>query len=280
MDLVKQYIVQSISAASNNLRLSTQKIEVVALLREEISKSDNLEQDIKEMKKITELSKFAIRLHEIFNFLTQPYVDFLRVSDKFREHSQFLIKDLSSLLENVSPASFKKALEKLHPSVSDIIISGNEDIINLDLSRREAQQEFPENNSLSESGENLQGSINEEETFESEILRPVKPLDTFLKELNSAEPDKTKLEEFSGTMRKNSLLSEEQGFEILAGMHDIVSESLNLISAGKLIPDNKTVDSIRSCLIVIVAVVKDKKIDVTPFLDRAEEFGKQIKNIN
>ena len=34
MDLIKQYINQSISTASNNLRLSTEKIEVVALLRE------------------------------------------------------------------------------------------------------------------------------------------------------------------------------------------------------------------------------------------------------
>ena len=66
MDLIKQYIVQSIAAASNNLRLSTEKIEVVALLREAIVKSDNLEEDIKNMKKITELSTLAIRLNDIY----------------------------------------------------------------------------------------------------------------------------------------------------------------------------------------------------------------------
>jgi hypothetical protein len=272
MDLIKQYIIQSISAASNNLRLSTQKIEVVALLREEISKSSNLETDIKEMKKITELSKFAIRLHEIYNFLTQPYVDFFRISEKFKEHSQYLIKDLSSLLENVNPPSFKKALEKLHPPVKEKV---NEDVIDLDLSKRETPSEVFE-----ESTEVKEELVTEESSFETEILKPVKPLDELLKNLDKVEADSSELTRFSGIMMSNAGLSAEHGFDILAGMHEIVAESLNLIASGKLEPDKKIIDSIRSCLIVIVAVVKDKKIDVTPFLDRAEEFGKQIKNLN
>ena len=68
-DFVKQYIVQSISVAANNLRLSTEKIEVVALLRDAIVKSEDVESDIREMKKITELSTLAIRLNEILSYL-------------------------------------------------------------------------------------------------------------------------------------------------------------------------------------------------------------------
>jgi hypothetical protein len=56
MDLLKQYITQTISSASNNLRLSTEKIEVVALLRQAINQSGNLSEDLKKMKTITELS--------------------------------------------------------------------------------------------------------------------------------------------------------------------------------------------------------------------------------
>jgi hypothetical protein len=103
MDLVKQYLVQSISAASNNLRLNTQQIEVVALLRETILKSDELESNIIKMKKITELSTFAIRLNEIYSYLTQEYIDLLKISDKFKEHSQNLVKDLNNFWGWLTP---------------------------------------------------------------------------------------------------------------------------------------------------------------------------------
>ncbi len=36
MDLIKQYITQSITIAANNLRLNNQQIEVVALLKQTI----------------------------------------------------------------------------------------------------------------------------------------------------------------------------------------------------------------------------------------------------
>ena len=65
MNLIKQYIIQSITNAANSLRLSTQKIEVVGLLKELISKSEDLEADIIKMKKITQFSTLAIRLNEI-----------------------------------------------------------------------------------------------------------------------------------------------------------------------------------------------------------------------
>jgi hypothetical protein len=278
MDLIKQYIVQSISAASNNLRLSTQKIEVVALLREEIMRSVNLENDIKSMKKITELSKFAIRLHEIYNFLTQPYVDFFKISDKFKEHSQYLIKDLSSLLENVSPQSFKKAIEKLHPPDQAQEEEVSEDVINVDLSKRDPAADSLEPDFTDEAKDTPQAE--EVDTFESEVLEPVKPLDDFLKKLDSSAPDNNTIGEFSWVMQKNGELSAEKGFDILAAMHETVVKSLNLIASGKIEADKKTIDSIRACLIVIVAVVKDKKIDVTPFLEKAEEFGNRINNLN
>ena len=67
MDLIKQYIVQSINIAANNLRLNNQQIEVVALLKQTVSKSENLSDDLINMKKITELSllRFIIPLLKI-----------------------------------------------------------------------------------------------------------------------------------------------------------------------------------------------------------------------
>ena len=44
MDLIKHYIVQSITAASSNLRLNSQRIEVIAMLKEVILKSKDIQQ--------------------------------------------------------------------------------------------------------------------------------------------------------------------------------------------------------------------------------------------
>ena len=65
MDLVKVYLIQSITTAANNLRLSAQQIEVVGLLRETIVNANDLGAELLLMKKSTELSKLAIRLGEI-----------------------------------------------------------------------------------------------------------------------------------------------------------------------------------------------------------------------
>ena len=113
MDLIKNYINQSITIAANNLRLNNQQIEVVALLKEAISKSDKLSDDLINMKKITELSTLAIRLNDIYNSLTQNPIDFLKISDQFKEHSRYLIKDLGHMLDVCTPAIFKSAIEKL-----------------------------------------------------------------------------------------------------------------------------------------------------------------------
>jgi len=46
-----------------------------------------------------------------------------------------------------------------------------------------------------------------------------------------------------------------------------------------VMPGKDVVDALRACLIVIVAVVKGKEVDITNYLNRAEEFGKRIKII-
>ena len=90
MDIVKQYLVQCISTAANNLRLNSQKIEIVAMLRDIIVKSNNLDDDIHNMKKITELSTLAIRFNEIYSYLSQPQIDLFKFSEKIKEHSSYI----------------------------------------------------------------------------------------------------------------------------------------------------------------------------------------------
>ncbi len=282
MDLVKQYINQSITIAANNLRLNNQQIEVVALLKEAINKSENLSNDLIDMKKITELSLLAIRLNEIYNFLTQSQIDLLKISDQFKEHSRQLIRDLGHMLDISTPASFKIAIDKLKTGFGSV-----PEEIKVDLSKR-----MPEDNPFSknETEKIKEKIILEEETdemdedeliqnFETTIINPIKPLDNLLKKLPTEEVDYEELIKFSKIMKTNASLSSRIGFEILSNMHNIVSKSLILIKNRDLMPGKDVIESMRACLIVIVAVVRGKEVDISNYLNKAEEFGNKIATI-
>lgn len=279
MDFIKQYITQSINAASNNLRLNTQQIEIIALLKNVIIKSEDLGNDLISMKKITELSTLSIRLNEIYNYLTQNQVDLLKVSDTFKEHSRYLIKDLNYLVENVSLPSFQTAIEKIN--VSPV----GKDEIKIDFSKRQVEEELfvkPDENTQKE--KLVLEEISDDEdlffhNYEVSILKPIKSLDVMLKGLIKNEIDHDQLSSFSKLMQDNGKLSTKIGFEIIANMHWIIAKALNLIKTRDLMPGREVIESIRACLIVIVAVVKGKEVDISNYLNRAEEFGNHLSTI-
>jgi len=282
MDFVKQYIIQSISAASNNLRLDTQKIEVVSLLRELIAKADNLGKEIKLMKTSTELSTLAIRLDEIYRYLSQGTIDLLKISDKFKEHSQYLISDLSRLLDAVNPASFRDAITKIKENG---LSNGLDNNINFDATSRDTGNSYFDKSETDILKEKI---IMEDEpvesgilfqNFEEAILQPIKNVDELLKSLLASTPDPEELIKYCEILESNGKLAEERGFEIISNMHNIVAKALLLIRANELTPTKEIVESMRACLIVIVAVVKGKDVDITSYLNRAESFGRQIKSI-
>ena len=282
MDFIKQYIIQSISAASNNLRLDTQKIEVVSLLRELIAKADNLEKEIKLMKTSTELSTLAIRLADIHRFLSQGTIDLLKISDKFKEHSQYLITDLSRLLDAVNPSSFREAVEKIKENGFNI---EKDDVYNNGINNTFPHEPYIEKSETDILKEKI---IMEDEpveigilfqNFEETILQPIKNVDELLKALLVSTPDPEELIKYCEILESNGNLAEDKGFEIISNMHNIVAKSLLLIRANELTPTKQIVEAMRACLIVIVAVVKGKDVDITNYLNRAESFGRQIKSI-
>jgi hypothetical protein len=291
MDFVKQYIIQCISAAANNLRLSTEKIEVVALLREAIANSANIGRDIIQMKKITVLSTFAIRLNEIFNYLTTSQLDISRLSDKFKEHSQFLIKDLSSMLDMLNPQTFKTTLERISESKASFPKSHSG--FSTDFSKEILPGKTFEISSFktekSETDIEKERIIFEEDkeeedsffqNYESEVLKPIKPIDNLLKMLSTGEqasPDD--LNKFAQQMKNNGEFSAKVGFDIIANMHHVLAKALLLIKVRELMPGHNVIEAMRSCLIVIVAVVKGKEVDITNYLNRAEEFGREIQSL-
>ncbi|MBZ0199788.1 MAG: hypothetical protein K8H86_07970 [Ignavibacteriaceae bacterium] len=291
MDLIKQYITQSITAASNNLRLNSQQIEVVALLREVIIRSDDLEGDIKRMKRVTEFSTLAIRLNEIYNYLAGR-VDILKLSDQFKIHSGGLIKDLTNMLETVTPPLFKAAANKLNlldkpkstMGMSGSFSSDNNSVVNIDLSKRKSSDEILERQSESIKEKLIFDDEKEDDeilfqNYEKTVLEPIKPLDTFLKKISPDELYIDELDAFVKKINANAELSDKIGFEIIGNMHKIIANALLLIKVRNLMPGKDTIVSLRACLIVIVAVVKGKEVDITNYLNKAEEFGKRLKMI-
>lgn len=300
MDLVRQYIVQAIINAANNLRLSTEKIEVVALVRENISTCSDLEKEIHDMKKVTELSTFAIKLNEIYNYIALSKVDFLKVSDKFKEHSYLLVKDLNNLLDRVTPQSFRQLMIKMHaPDVSiDLTKESGEKAVepeadsvlpiipdsNVDLPEELIVSKVSENEKLKE--EIILQEVEEEkddtflfENYEEKILKPIKELDALLKNIAPDKINPDELKKYLGVMRKNAELSSKNGFDIIADMHKIFAHSLHLIESKSILPIKEVVEGMRACLIVIVAVIRGKEVDITSYLNRAENFGRQIQTI-
>lgn len=282
MDIAKQYIVQCINTAANNLRLSSEKIETVAIIRERLNSSENLFEELRNFKKITELSRLGIKLSEFYNFIESGKIDFLKLSDKFKEHSYSIVRELNYVLDILTPQMMRNLLQRL------------DDIpINVDLTKRNKQDTeqltktvdehiFPKRSRADELKEAfIFDELNRDEAFnfesyEERVLRPIKELDAFLNRVQKYDYTENEMNSFIRTISENAELSQKVGFEVLSNMHKIFAMGLDMIHQKKIAPSPNVIESLRSCLIVIVAVVRGKEVDITNYLNRAETFGKTI----
>lgn len=279
MEFSRQYIIQCIGVSANNLRLSSEKIEVIALLKHTIASCENLESEIQKMKKVTEFSRLAIRLNEIYNYLTQTRIDFVKLSDKFKDHCQLIIKDVNQLLEGVNPITFKEAIAKLSPPK---IEEKENSEIQVDLQQRNNRAvPQPDFNPTAIKERLIFEEDKEDENlffqnYEASILKPIKEFEELLKRLVKNEAENSEVDKFAKLMIKNAMLSEKFGSEVVSNMLKTVAKSLMLTRTKELVPSRDLVESIRACIIVVVAVVRNKEVDISHYLNRAEEFGKKI----
>lgn len=274
MDFTKQYITQCISAAANSLRLTTQQIEIVALLKEEILSSQSLLEDFRLMKKITELSTLAIKLGDIFNYLESGTIDFFKISEVFREHSRNLIRDLSILLESSNPTSFKSALDKMKNLKSDF---NSNDVKSVPQSNYSSTQSELESDRLKEKF--ILEDENEDlllQQYEANILSPIKPFDEFINRIQHNQYEVEEISYYINIFSNNLSSSKKLGFDLIANMNLIIKNTLELIKNRKLNLDKDVVDGLRACLIVTVAIIKNKEIDITNFLNKADQLNRKI----
>ena len=266
MGVVKQYLTQSISVAAGNLRLNSQQIETISLIRDFLQKSNSLEEDIIKMKKSTEFSTMAIKLHEMYSYLAKGPIDILTLSEKFKTHSQQLVKDLNQLLSSDNN-NLRDTLSKLRDDQKENTITETEPEAEETKDYIEEKEMISEDKDTSFTG------------FEEAILKPIKPMDSVLADIAEGKILPEKIDEFAEIMKKNSELSEKNGFDILSNMHSIVSDSLKLIKSGTLKAEKETIEALRSCLIVIAAVVRGKEVNISDYLSKAESFGNNISTL-
>lgn len=286
MDLVKQYIIQCIVAAANNLRLSSEKIETVAIIRERLGSAENLTDEVKNFKKITELSKLGIKLSELQAFIDNGKIDFLKLSDKFKEHSYGLVRELNSVLDVLTPQAAYSLFKKFEEdsiktdSAKKAEIAPNppfqikkEPPIEYELPKRSHTDQLKESIIFEELNKE---SAFDFENYEGKVLRPIKELDSFLTRVLKYEYAENEMNSKIKLMKENAELSQKIGFEILSNMHSIFAQGLELINKKKISPSINIIESLRACLIVIVSVVRGKEVDITNYLNRAENFGKTL----
>ncbi len=286
MDLAKQYIIQCIIAAANNLRLSSEKIETVALIRERLNSAENLSEEIKNFKKITELSKLGIKLSEIQIFIDAGKIDFMKLSDKFKEHYYGLVSEMNGVLDVLTPQAARTVFLKIDEKLLNVDLSKRDDKptndnltpkINvtpeIELPRRSRADELREAIIFEELNKGAELNF---ENYEEKVLRPVKELDSFLNRVMKYEFTENEIKNHIRIMNENAEYSKKIGFEILSNMHSIFARGLELIDKKKIAASPNVVESLRACLIVIVAVVRGKEVDITSYLNRAENFGRTI----
>lgn len=267
MDYVKEYIKQAISIAANNLRLSSGKIETVSILKNHLSKSDDLDEEVARMKKITELSRLGIKLGEILKYFEANQIDFLKMSENFKEQSHSLVMILSNLLDVVTPRHLNKILNEELGESELIIIEEDKSIDETETAPLKEELIM----------EDLE--FQKERTFEEyqkQILKPVRSLEDFLTRLSAGNYQKDELKSYVEIMKINAERSEEQGFKVISHMHIVFAVGMKLILNEKMLINKSVIESLRACLIVIVAMIKSKNIDITSYLNRAEKFGEQI----
>lgn len=300
VDIIKLYIVQCITNSANNLRLNSERIQMLTSLRAFFMEPVPLELSIAEMKKVTELSTFAIRIGEMFKFLISGKVDFLRMSEVFRKHSTELVTVLNVLLQRTSSAQLAQLLERVRKNVSENAefhtasspIAGSfakassaeiSSEIFRGASKDKQQDDFAAGSDVIEAiSSRFNGDAENREFPEDlrqQILSAIKNVDEFFNRLEGGVAELNEYNETIEIMEKNAEICLNEGFELVGKMHANIAQAIYLIGNNQLNADHSVMESLRACLIVIVVTVKNKNVDITGYLFKAGKFGEEIAGL-
>lgn len=274
----KEYLIQVITVSSNNLRLNSDKMESVALLKEFLRNSNDIENSICDLKKITEVSKLGIKLYEIMTFLKNNKVDLLTISETFKSHCHIILPLLSNSLDNISSQNFRDTLKKYSEQETK-----NDDSITIGLINEEHNEIVKQETDLIKEEIIFEDLAKDSEIdfdeYQRRVLKPIQSFDNLLQRMMKNNYTDDELLSYSEIMEEHKKLSEIMSLSLLSEMHATLSVTLKMLANGSLKPNEYLVENMRACLIVIVATLKNKNVDITNYLNIAEKFSEKIKNI-
>ncbi len=283
-EITKKYLEQCFNNAVNGLHLKAGQVEIITKLRELLFDSGSVAGVIERMKKNTELSTFAIKLNEAYNFIETNEIDFSSVSYHFNEHTENISKTLNKLIEQFDWQNFQRIVARLNElELATTENTGSE------TEMAEFMLDYePTGNDDDETLEMKSDFILDDEVLERDlsfaeykekVLDSIKNLDALLNDLLDGKHSAEQIFKCLRTVEINKTLSEKHNFDIITRMHQTFEDSLRLIQRGVIKINKQLIYAMRSCLIVIAAIIKDKKVDITEFLKRAEFLGREIEKL-
>lgn len=276
IELQKIYLVQCLNYAASYLRLNKPQLDTLNYMCNFLNDSEELFEVIVFFSKVTELSSLSIRLKEIYNFITYGKIDYSKISETFKKQANDLIQELNSALKCLSTDRMKEIVH-----AKDVLFeSETDENAQVESEKTEAlttNKDEYENNYDNKIKVEYNDSDNSAfKLFEMQLVEEVKCFDIILQKLYQNEIDLIEIKDCISKvddMKENCL---KFGLETVAEMHEIFQNSLSLILKNTIPVTKELIESMRSCLIVIVAVVRNKNIDIAYYYSRTEILSKQI----
>ncbi len=231
MNWEREYIIQTYENAANNLRLNSHRLINHTLLKEFFSDCENLERSIDEMKKITELAKLGVRLGKSVEF-THSVPRFIELSSAMKEQVNELIPIVREVLDSFAPEELAAKLE----SIKNVV-----------------------------AGKKVKTEAKKSTNTVVEVVNLIREVDDYLNLCSAGSLSSDDKEKFVEIVSKINSALNNFSRDLIIEMKNIFIELFNrIISRGFSYPEE--IEAMRACLIVTVAELKEKEVDVSQFI--------------
>ena len=243
----REYIIQTFVNSANELRQTSHRIVIVNLIKDFLYKCEDIEFALTEMKKLTEFSKFAIRLGQI-NLFTKKKPDFLTVSSVIKKESQTLIPVVQQMLDSLAIEFTDQKLDEIKR-------------------KRKQALEPPETHDKD----------SEHEELNKDILSFIRKADELLTNFEENKIPVEDEENFSAeikSLRNRLSVLNNDLIENMFSVFDALFAELDDFENREEI-----VEALRASMIVIAGTIRKKEVDLTPFIDRAMAYFEMKKEM-
>lgn len=243
----REYIIQTFVTAANNLSINSHRLLIINLVKEFLYDCKDLDFAIGEMKKITELSKFAVRIG-LINKYTKEKPDFFNVSSKFNSDYINLIPVVNELLDSLDP-----------------------DFLSNKFSEISNNKNMRENMHIDEDISYKEGYNAEYGDFNEKLVNYIKWVDSFLNRFEEKQASFMEKVDIRAELLLLNHFAKDGIDDNLVEMFEIFRDLL-LILVDRDIQMEDLVESLRASMIVLVATVKQKEIDIETYKKRARLY--------